>query len=97
VTLSDGSIRNRYQIRLTNLSGTEQSYTIEARGLPPGALDLGNFSQVRIKNEKSVLIQASVKLDPASAARIGEFQFVFRGSDGEEIVDTARFFTRRVE
>lgn len=97
VTLSDGSIRNRYQIRLTNLSGAEQSYAIGARGLPPGALDLGNFSQVRIKNEKSVLLQASVKLDPASAARIGEFEFVIRAGNGEEMVDTARFFTRRGE
>lgn len=94
VTLSDGSIRNRYQIRLTNISGAEETYHISARGLPEGALDMGNFDQVRIKNGKSVIIQASVKLDPTGAARLSEFSFVIRNGLGEEVVDPAHFFTR---
>ena len=94
VTLSDGSIRNRYQIRLTNLSGAEETYAIEARGLPPGALDLGNFAQVRIKNGKSVIVQASVKLDPTRAEQVDKFEFVIRAGKGDVVVDPARFFTR---
>ena len=94
VTLSDGSIRNRYQIRLTNLSGAEETYAIEARGLPPGALDLGNFTQVRIKNGKSVIVQASVKLDPTRAEQVDKFEFVIRAGKGDVVVDPARFFTR---
>lgn len=95
VTLSDGSIRNRYQIRLTNISGDEEVYTISARGLPEGALDLGNFRTVHIRNGKSVIIQASVQLDPARAAALNEFEFVISNSKGEVVVDTARFFTRK--
>lgn len=94
VTLSDGSIRNRYQIRLTNISGHEESYSIEARGLPVGALDIGSFSQVAIKNGRSVIIQASVKLDPARARRLEQFEFVIRNSRGEVVTDEARFFAK---
>ncbi|MEW5771711.1 MAG: cytochrome c oxidase accessory protein CcoG [Pseudomonadota bacterium] len=94
VTLSDGTIRNRYQIRLTNISGKEQDYMISAKGLPAGALDLGNFSSVHIKNGKSVIVQASVSLSPEQAERTTEFSFVIRADGGEEVVDPARFFTR---
>ncbi len=95
VVLSDGSIRNRYEIRLTNLSGTEQTFSVSARGLPDGALDLGNFQQVTVRNGKSVTIQASVRLDPETAERLTEFQFVIRDGRGQTVYDTAHFFTRR--
>lgn len=95
VTLSDGSIRNRYQIRLTNISGSEELYSISARGLPPGALDLGNFQQVHIRNGKSVIVQASVQLDPVRAASLHEFEFLIRTGKGEIVVDPARFFTNK--
>ena len=94
VTLSDGSIRNRYQIRLTNISGAEEHFTIASNGLPEGALDLGNFHEVSIKNGKSVIIQASVKLDPVRANQINEFEFVIRSGSGGTVVDPARFFTK---
>ena len=94
VTLSDGSIRNRYQIRLTNLSGGDEQYNIEARGLPVGALDMGSFNQVSIKNGKSVIVQASVKLDPVHAQRLEQFEFVISNSQGESVTDQARFFAK---
>jgi cytochrome c oxidase accessory protein FixG len=94
VTLSDGSIRNRYQIRLTNISGAEEVYSIAANGLPDGALDLGNFRDVTIRNGKSVIIQASVKLDPARARQLTDFEFVIRNRKGESVIDPARFFTQ---
>ena len=95
VMLSDGSIRNRYQIRLTNISGNEENYSISARGLPAGALDLGNFQQVRIRNGKSVIIQASVQVDPVRANNLHDFEFLIRTGKGETVVDPARFFTSK--
>ncbi|MBU1663879.1 MAG: (Fe-S)-binding protein, partial [Gammaproteobacteria bacterium] len=95
VTLADGSIRNRYQIRLTNISGSEERYSISAQGLPIGSLDLGNFQQVHIRNGKSVIIQASVQLDPVSAAGLHEFKFHIRSGKGEAVIDSARFFTSK--
>ena len=94
VVLSDGSIRNRYQIRLTNISGREETFSITAQGLPEGALDLGNFNQVTIRNGKSVIVQASVKLPPEQAATQSDFSFVIRNSQGETVIDPARFFTQ---
>jgi len=95
VVLSDGTIRNRYQIRLTNLSGSEETYSISARGLPEGTLDLGNFQQVTVRNGKSVMVTASVSLTPAQAAGVETFEFHIRNSKGEEVVDPAHFFYRK--
>lgn len=97
VVLSNGNIRNRYQIRLTNISGAPETYSIEARGIPGGALDVGNFHSVSIRNGKSVIIQASVELDPVNAERISQFEFLIRTGKGETVVDRARFFTRKAE
>jgi len=94
VTLSDGTIRNRYQIRLTNISGKDERFSIEARGLPQGALDLGNFKTVDIRNGKSVIIQASVMMDPVQAKQLHDFDFVIRSGAGETVVDPAHFFTQ---
>ncbi len=94
VVLSDGSIRNRYQIRLTNISSGEETYTIDAKGLPANALDLGNFHKVSMRNGKSVIIQASVKLEPETAARVKHFDFTIVNSKGEAVVAPAHFFTQ---
>jgi len=94
VTLSDGSIQNRYQIRLTNISGAEERYRIKTRGLPEGSLDLGNFQEVSIKNGKSVIIQANVKLRAETANQIENFDFLIETGSGETVVDPVRFFTQ---
>jgi cytochrome c oxidase accessory protein FixG len=95
VVLSDGSIRNLYQIRLTNISGHEDTYSLAARGLPPGVLDLGNFKEVKVRTGKSVIVQATVTLDPSLAERYARFEFLIRNRQGEQIVDEARFFTKQ--
>jgi cytochrome c oxidase accessory protein FixG len=94
VVLSNGDIRNRYHIRLTNISGKEEIYAISAKGLPDGALDLGNFQEVPIRNGKSVIIQAGVKLPPEKAKQLNNFEFVISNRSGETVVDPARFFTQ---
>ena len=76
VVLSDGTIRNRYQIHITNKTSGEQHYHIDARGLPEGALDLGGMNDVKVRSGKSVMVLASVNLNPAVADKIGEFEFV---------------------
>ncbi|MBT9568576.1 MAG: 4Fe-4S binding protein [Thiobacillus sp.] len=69
VVLSNGDIRNRYQIRITNKSSEAQTYRVTAPGVPAGALDLGNFSEITVSPGHSGLLQASVKLPPALAAQ----------------------------
>ena len=93
VVLSNGDIRNRYQIRITNKAGSDVTYQISARGIPDGALDLGNFREVRIHTGHSVLIQASVRLAPEQAHRTAQFQLLIvpRGKPDEMRVEAVRF------
>lgn len=74
VVMADGSIRNRYQIRVNNKTDVDQVYRIEAHGLPPQALDLGSFAQVRVRAGSSVTVPASVRLSPQLAAQTREFE-----------------------
>lgn len=76
VLLSDGEIRNRYQLRIGNRSAHDETYRLSVRGLPAGAVDFGNFPQVSVKSGKSLLVQASVKLSREQAQHIAQFEFV---------------------
>ncbi|MDO9190958.1 MAG: cytochrome c oxidase accessory protein CcoG [Sulfurimicrobium sp.] len=75
-TLSDGKIRNRYQVRITNKSVEDESYVISSRGLPEHALEMGNFSEVKVHAGKSLIIQAGVSLLPKQAESTHNFEFV---------------------
>ena len=76
VVLSNGDIRNRYQIHLTNKSGTDMEYRITTQGLPPGALDLGEMKTVTVHSGNSVIVQASIKLTPEQVGKYPRFDFV---------------------
>lgn len=76
VVLSNGDIRNRYQIHITNKSQDVQDYRISARGIPEGALDLGEMSEVSVRQGKSTMVLVNVKLPPAMASQAGEVEFV---------------------
>ena len=93
VVLSNGDIRNRYQIRITNKAGQDQTYVISARGIPGTALDLGNFREVTIKPGHSGLVQASVRLPPALAAKTTHFELVItpQGKPAEVRSEKVRF------
>ena len=93
VMMSNGDIRNRYQIRITNKDAQDQTYRITARGIPPGALDLGNFSEITIKPGHSGLVQASVKLplDLATQTRQFSLQITPIDKPSETRSETVRF------
>ena len=76
VTLSNGDIRDRYQIRITNTGTRPETYLISARDLPPTALDLGNFARVSVKPGHSTTVMASVTLSPERAATTHAFHFL---------------------
>lgn len=93
VVLSNGDIRNRYQIRITNKAAHGQTYVISARGIPADAIDLGNFREVTIKSGHSGLVQASVRLSPAVAAQTQRFELVItpQGKPEEARAESVRF------
>lgn len=75
VVLSDGSIRNRYQIHITNKTIEEQTFRISTRGLPENAVDFGEFSEIKIRPGKSMMVWASVSLTPEVAHKTEEVEF----------------------
>jgi polyferredoxin len=93
VVLSNGDIRNRYQVRITNKSAAEQTYVISARGIPAGALDLGNFREITVKPGHSGLVQASVRLSPTIAQQTPHFELLItpKGKPEEARSETVRF------
>lgn len=93
VVLSNGDIRNRYQVRITNKSGQDQTYSISGRGIPSGALDLGNFREITVRPGHSGLVQASVRLPPEAAARTRSFELIItpQGKPNEARTETVRF------
>jgi cytochrome c oxidase accessory protein FixG len=95
VVLSNGDIRNRYQIRITSKASRPERYRIDAVGLPDGALDLGNFREVDVKPGHTVIVQASVRLSPQVAARTREFEIRITplGHPQEAMTEAVRFDT----
>ncbi len=93
VVLSNNDIRNRYQIRITNKSAQEQVYLISTREVPADALDLGHFNAITIKPGHSGLVQASVRLSPALAAKTQRFDLVItpRGKPAEARIESVHF------
>jgi cytochrome c oxidase accessory protein FixG len=95
VVLSNGDIRNRYQIRITNKAGQDQTYQITARGIPADALDLGHFREITVKPGHSGLVQAGVRLPPALAAKTQHFELIIvpQGKPAEARSEAVRFDT----
>jgi cytochrome c oxidase accessory protein FixG len=93
VVLSNGDIRNRYQIRVTNKLAMAETFTVGIKGLPASSLDLGNLPEVTVKPGHSAILQASVILDPATAARTHEVEFVLtpRSRPNEARTESAGF------
>ncbi len=93
VVLSNGDIRNRYQVRITNKAAQDQTYAISAGGIPAGALDLGNFREITIKPGHSGLVQVSVHLPPEIAEHTRHFELTItpRGKPAEARSETVRF------
>jgi cytochrome c oxidase accessory protein FixG len=96
VILSDGEIRNRYQIRVTNKTSHDEVYQIGVRGIPTTALDLGSMHELKVPSGKSLMIQASVHLPPELAHETEHFNFVItpKSKPADASVREARFYAR---
>ncbi|MDD5240353.1 MAG: cytochrome c oxidase accessory protein CcoG [Sulfuricella sp.] len=98
VVLSDGDIRNRYQIHITNKTLAVQTYRISVRGVPEGALDLGEIgNEVSVHQGKSVMVLANIRLSPATADKVKDFEFVITplSSPDKAIAKKVHFYTQR--
>lgn len=93
VKLSDGTVRNRYQVHIVNKTEREQTYHVEVRGIPQTALDLGALKEIRVRAGKSLQINAKVDLPEEIAEKTRHFDFVVTSDSApkEPIVRKASF------
>lgn len=96
VVLSNGEIRNRYQVRVTNKSGAAQDYKVSVKDLPASAVDSGNFDTIHVANGHSRQAIVSVHLSPEMAAQKPTFEFVVTpvSKPDEAVTATAHFHTK---
>jgi cytochrome c oxidase accessory protein FixG len=97
VVLTDGDIRNRYQVRISNRAAHDETYHLGVRGIAESAADFGNFQNVAVKSGKSLMVQVSVKLPPPQAAKISAFEFIVTplSRPQEAHASPARFYSQK--
>lgn len=98
VTLSDGSIQNSYEIKLTNDTSTPKDYRLGITGLAQAVLDTGEIRDIHLKPLQHLMIYAKVRR-PAAAQhamdKIADFRFTLTATATGEVVAEipARFYT----
>lgn len=77
VTLSDGRVQNRYDIKINNKTSKPMSYRISIEGLDHAELDMGRFSEIKLAAEHSVKLVAKVRMSPSAVTKSRtKFDFV---------------------
>ncbi|MDZ7661761.1 cytochrome c oxidase accessory protein CcoG [Thiohalophilus sp.] len=91
VTLSDGRIQNRYEIKINNKTSESIRYRISIGGLPQAELDLGGNEEVTVSPEHSLKLMAKVNRRPEIAEQERQsFEFVIRQINSEQPLTTRR-------
>lgn len=95
VMLSDGSVRNRYQVNIINKTEHEQRYELRVQGIPPNALDIGHIPQIRVRAGKTLSLNAKVDLSAEQARNTKEFSFIIipTQAEAEPVVVKTNFYS----
>ncbi|MCK4865874.1 MAG: cytochrome c oxidase accessory protein CcoG [Gammaproteobacteria bacterium] len=84
VTLSDGRVQNRYDIKINNKTTKPAKYLISIEGLNGAELDMGRFSEIHLAAEHSVKLIAKVRIAPEKVSKSRtEFNFVINSVDSK--------------
>ena len=99
VELSDGKIRNRYDIHIVNKTETEETFTIKAEGIPETALNLGHVAEIKVRAGKDLTIAAKVDLEQDLAEKVHEIKFIITplSNPQEAIVREVNFSSKMKE
>ena len=93
IVLSDGKVRNRYQVHIVNKTEHEEVFTIKVRGVPEGALDLGHLPEIRVHAGKDLSFTAKIDLAHELAEHTHEVTFVVTPqSNPQEVVEREENF-----
>lgn len=93
IVLSDGSVRNRYQINIGNRTDNDQRYELKVQGIPAKSLDIGNIPEIRVRAGKTLSLNVKVDLSADIARNTKEFFFVIIPTiaDAEPVVIKTHF------
>ena len=82
VTLSDGRVQNRYDIKINNKTTKPVKYRISIEGLKGAELDMGRFSEIHLTAEHSVKLVAKVRTLPVNVSQSStRFNFIIKSID----------------
>ena len=82
VTLSDGQVQNRYDIKINNKSTKPIKYRITIEGINGAELDMGPFNEIHLPAEHSVKLIAKVRVAPEKVTKSRtKFNFVINSID----------------
>ena len=89
--LSDGSIRNAYEIKLNNKLTAPLTVGIRIEGLPGAVLDMGGMDRVELAPQQRLKLLARVRLPPdAAPEQPQKVRFVIETLDGAEAAPLQR-------
>ena len=82
VTLSDGRVQNRYDIKINNKTTKPVKYRISIEGLKGAELDMGRFSEIHLAAEHSVKLVAKIRTLPVNVSQSStRFNFIIKSID----------------
>ncbi|MCK7581463.1 MAG: hypothetical protein MZV65_41430 [Chromatiales bacterium] len=67
--LSDGSIRNTYEIKLNNKLTAPMTVGIRIEGLPGATLDMDGMERIELEPQERIKLLARVQVPPVSDGR----------------------------
>lgn len=92
VRLSDGSIQNSYEIKLTNYTQQPQRLKLSLDGMPEATLNLGNIEVVSLRPEQQLRILVKVHKPANNKREVSEFEFLVIPED--DTIDEKRIRAR---
>jgi cytochrome c oxidase accessory protein FixG len=100
VTLSDGRIQNRYEIKINNKTDQQYRFRLTLDGLEHAELDTGTISDIVLLPEHSVQINAKIRMQPEYTTTSREaFRFVLqpqRNSSIDSVSHESMFYVPAV-
>lgn len=98
VTLSDGRIMNRYELKVDNKSTSTANFKLTLEGLSGAEIDLGKIQGISVAPDEKQRIRVKVKMNVNQAAEnITPFTFVLTPISGEQkepVMIKSQFITR---
>jgi cytochrome c oxidase accessory protein FixG len=96
VTLSDGTVRNRYLIHIVNKTEQDLQYQLSVQGIPQQAMDLGHIKQIKIRAGKTLKLNVKVDLPAELAAKTRHFKLIVQPSNGEQAIQEQVSFNSKM-